>query len=77
MPFPVGKSGLFISLFNFYVRARNKSGVLGNFIGMIGQVTRFMGNGQNLLRSGTFSVKNKRIVPGKIEVQPLPGILCT
>jgi hypothetical protein len=42
---------IFIKLLNFYVMAKNNSGVLGNFIGTIGPV-----NGRDLLRFSTSSV---------------------
>jgi len=40
--------------------ARNNSGVLGAFIGTIGPVTGFMRNGQNIVRTSSSSIKNKR-----------------
>jgi hypothetical protein len=59
MLFRLNEAVIFIKLLNFYVMAKNSSGVLGNFIGTIGPVTGFMRNGRNLLRSSTSSVKNK------------------
>jgi len=40
--------------------ARNNTGVIGNFIGTIGPVTGFIRNGQNILRTSTSSMKDKR-----------------
>jgi len=40
--------------------AKNNHGVIGTLIGTIGPVTGFMRNGQNILRTSTSSIKDKR-----------------
>jgi hypothetical protein len=40
--------------------AKTNTGILGVFVGTIGPVTGFMRNGQNVLRTSTSSIKNKR-----------------